>query len=155
MPLSSALDSPSLSPVHIPLGSLGSGSSSLTSGLFRRARWNYVRKAFFSLSFPTSVTPFRSIYAPFRSPPFIFLYSPFSQRSSYQRRLRRTLVGRFLSTLTQNETERLHLLNPSAIFLTSFSHRWWVRDRLTISHRIHSTTFYFIYSISNSQTHLR
>lgn len=60
-----------LDPLPIPSVADGSALPPLLpgSGLFRRARWNYVRKAFLlSLLAPSATAPafsFRSIYAPF------------------------------------------------------------------------------------------
>lgn len=133
------------------------------SGLFRRARWNYVRKAFFSSSSPRQPLPLyiRALSQPtFHFPLFTLLPTP-----SYQRRLRRTrpLVGRFLSTL--------HKTRPKAASFESFGD--FSRDFSSLNDgylknsKIYSTVcvmrcmcvcvcmmLYFIYSINNSRTHL-
>lgn len=124
------------------------------SGLFRRARWNYVRKAFFSFSSPRHPLPLyiRALSQPtFHFPLFTLLPTP-----SYQRRLRRT---RFLSTL--------HKTRPKAASFESFGD--FSRDFSSLNYgylknsKIYSTIcvmrcvrvmLYFIYSINNSRTHL-
>lgn len=60
------------------------------SGLFRRARWNYVRKAFFS---PSPPSPSALYTRPSRPTSHFPLFTPFLE-PSYQRRLRRTTLRR-------------------------------------------------------------
>jgi len=94
------------------------------SGLFRRARWNYVGKAFFSPFYLPSPSPSALYTRPSQLTSHFPLFTLFP-KPSYQRRLRRTTLRRSFP-LTLYETKlRPMASNSLAIFFAIYVGQWF------------------------------
>lgn len=109
-----------LDPLPIPSVADGSALPPLLpgSGLFRRARWNYVRKAFFSPVYLPPPSP-SALYTRLSQPTSHFPLFILFVEPSYQRRLRRTTLRSFPLTLYKTRL-KLVTRNSLAIFFAIY-----------------------------------